>query len=315
MPLLIEVPSQPLQEVFFRLEKAFEKFFRKEANYPKIKKYKDYRSLTFTQFGIGKQYDKKKKVYRTVRRAASFTKGGKLQITRLGVIDINLHRKFDGKVKQVIIKKQNRKWFAIFSVEKRAKPQLIDANNAVGIDLGIKSFAFLSNGQIIDNPTFLRKEEKKLKRAQRRLSRMVKSSKNWCKQLDKVQQIHTKIANQRRDFLHKQSFRIAEQYTFVVVEDLKIRNMVKNRHIAKSIHDAGWGMFRNMLQYKLAHRERTFVKVKPHFTSIECSDCGNYVKKSLSVRTHICPKCGLVMDRDENAARNILNRGLEEVII
>jgi putative transposase len=90
--------------------------------------------------------------------------------------------------------------------------------------------------------------------------------------------------------------------------------MVKNRHIAKSIHDAGWGMFRNMLQYKLNQRQRIFVKVKPHFTSVECSDCGNHVKKSLSVRTHICPKCGLVMDRDENAARNILNRGLEVVV-
>lgn len=312
--LLKEVPSQPLQEVFFRLEKAFEKFFRKEAKYPKIKKYKDYKSLTFTQFGIGKQYDKKKKVYRTVRRAASFTKGGKLQITRLGVIDINMHRKLDGKVKQVVIKKQSKKWFAIFSVEKRVQPQLMNANNAVGIDLGIKSFAFLSNGQKVDNPTFLRKEEKKLKRAQRRLSRMAKGSKNWYKQLDKVQQIHAKIANQRRDFLHKQSYRIAEQYTFVAVEDLKIRNMVKNRHIAKSIHDAGWGMFRNMLQYKLNQRQRIFVKVKPHFTSVECSDCGNHVKKSLSVRTHICPKCGLVMDRDENAARNILNRGLEVVV-
>jgi putative transposase len=113
IPFLKEVPSQPLQEVFFRLEKAFDKFFRKQVKYPKIKKHKDYRSLTFTQLGMSKQYDKKAKKNRTIRKAASFTKGGKLQISKLGTIDIELHRKLDGKVKQVVIKKKNEKWFAI----------------------------------------------------------------------------------------------------------------------------------------------------------------------------------------------------------
>jgi putative transposase len=313
IPFLNEVPSQPLQEVFFRLEKAFDKFFRKEANYPKIKKHKDYRSLTFTQFGMSKQYDKKAKKNRTVRKAASFTKGGKLQISKLGTIDIKLHRKIDGKVKQVVIKKQNQKWFTIFSVEKRVQPQQPVIDNAVGIDLGIKSFAFLSNGEKIDNPNYLRKEERKLKRHQRRLSHKKKGSKNWYKQRAKVQQTHEKVANQRRDFLHRKSYHIAEAYSFVATEDLNIRNMVKNRHLAKSISDAGWGMFRHMLRYKLEQRERTFIKVKPHYTSVECSSCGHHVKKSLSVRTHVCTKCGLVMDRDENAAHNILNRGLEEL--
>ncbi|WP_407269208.1 RNA-guided endonuclease InsQ/TnpB family protein [Radiobacillus sp. PE A8.2] len=144
--------------------------------------------------------------------------------------------------------------------------------NTIGIDLGIQCFAFLSDGRKIEPPKYLLQAEKKLQKEQRRLSRRQKGTGNWEKQVEKVQKIHTKVANQRRDFLHKQSYRIAEAYTVAVVEDLNIRNMVKNRRIAKQIYDAGWGMFRDMLVYKLEHRGRTFIKVKPHYTSVECSD-------------------------------------------
>lgn len=317
-PLLKEVPSQPLQEVFFRLEKAFEKFFRKEAKYPKFKKYKDYNSITFTQFGMARQSSKNKKTGKIkkqlVRRSASLGKSGKLQISNLGLIDIHFHRKLDGKVKQVILKRQGNRWYAIFSVERHVNQTVLSrVHKSTGIDLGIKKFAVLSDGTEIDNPKFLRQKEKQLKRDQRKLSKMMKGSSNWKKQCAKINYLHSKIANQRKDFLHKLSYNITNTYGVVCVEDLKIKNMVKNRHLAKSIHDAGWGMFRSYLAYKCERNGGLLVKVKPHYTSQDCSKCGNAVKKSLSVRTHVCPKCGLVLDRDHNAAINIEVAGLAQI--
>lgn len=312
---LKEVPSQPLQEVFFRLDKAFDKFFKKDAKYPKVKKFKEYNSITFTQFGVKRQYNKCKKTgikkpY-TARLAASLGKGGKLLISGLGLINIDWHRNLDGKVKQVIIKRQGSHWFAIFCVERHVNQTIsLDTHKTTGIDVGIKKFAVLSNGVEIKNPTFLRKEERKLKKAQRKLSKRRKGSKNWYKQLKKAQKIHTKVANQRKDFLHKLSYHVSNSYGTVCVEDLKITNMVKNRHLAKSIHDAGWGMFRNFLNYKCEKNGGRLVKVKPHYTSQNCSTCGDIVKKSLSVRTHVCTKCGTVLDRDHNAAINIEKAGL-----
>jgi putative transposase len=316
-PFLKQVPSQPLQEVFVRLEKSFEKFFRKEAKYPKLKGMKDYTSITFTQFGMDRQNQKSKngQVKRQlVRRAASLGKNGKLQISGLGLIHVVWHRKLDGKVKQVIVKRQGSRWFAIFTVDRKsAFTPKVDFDQTVGIDVGIKKFAILSNGTEIENPKFLRSKEKQLKRVQQRFSRMKKGSENWLKQLKKVQQIHTKVANQRKDFLHKTSFNLARSYSMICVEELKINQMKRNRKLSKSIHDAGWGMFRSFLAYKCEKNGGILVKVKPHYTSQACSSCGTIVKKSLSVRTHICLSCGLIADRDHNAAKNIETKGLEQV--
>ncbi|MED2737335.1 transposase [Bacillus toyonensis] len=310
---LKEVPSQPLQEVFARLEKAYKKFFKKDAGYPKTKSFKEYRSITLTQFGIFK--DKRKDgSYGTSRRACSLTKGGKLLVSKLGVIDIKWHRKLDGRVKQVVIKHQGNRWFATFCVEKHVNQgPIYDVQQTTGIDVGINKFAVLSNGEEVHNPTFLRKEERKLKRAQRKQSKMKKGSKNWYKQVARVQQIHTKISNQRKDFLHKVSFRFTKTYGVICVEDLKIKNMVRNRHLAKSIHDAGWGMFRTFLAYKTERNGGRLVLVKPHYTSQNCSKCGEIVKKSLSVRSHVCKHCGTVLDRDHNAAINIEKAGILQI--
>ncbi len=220
----------------------------------------------------------------------------------------------DGTVKQVVIKRQGGHWFAIFSVEKHVNHKAVDVRfDTTGIDVGIKKFAVLSDGTEIANPRFLHKEEKKLKRMQRKLSRKAKGSENWKKQLEKVKKIHAKVTNQRRDFHHKQSFRISNDYSMVFMEDLTIKNMVKNRHLAKSIHDAGWGNFRNMIAYKCERNGGVLVKIKPHYTSQNCSSCGNHVKKSLSIRTHICKDCGTILDRDHNAALNIENAGLAQM--
>lgn len=250
-----------------------------------------------------------------VRYAASFDSDGNLFISKLGSIKIILHRKPEGNIKQAIIKRKGNRWFAIFSVERPANPpeNLADLIKTTGIDVGIKKFAVLSDGTEIDNPTYLRKKEKSLKRQQKKLSRMKRSSNNWKKQVEKVQKIHAKVANQRRDFQHKQSYWISNKYSVVIVEDLTIRNMVKNRHLAKSIHDAGWGSFKHMLMYKCERNGGFFVKVKPHYTSQNCSACGRTVKKSLSIRTHLCKHCGTILDRDHNAAMNIEKAGLQQI--
>jgi putative transposase len=299
---LKEVPSQPLQEVFVRLQKAFENFFRKDAKYPKQKKYKDYTSLTFPQFGVNKKGN---------RMATSFSDNGKLFNKRLGEIDLLLHRPLDGTIKQMIIKRQSKRWYAIFSVVRQALPASIDTNNVIGIDVGLNKYAVLSNGSEYDNPRFLRKKEKQLKKAQRKLSKKKKGSANYIKQVQRVRQFHEKVANQRKDFLHKLSYNLTKDFSVIAVENLNIRNMVRNRKLSKSISDAGWGRFRNMLAYKCERNGGMLIKVEPKFTSQDCSRCNNRVKKSLSIRTHICKNCGTVLDRDYNAALNILQKALE----
>src|SRR5699024_5302314 len=201
VPLLKTIPSQPLQEVFFRLERAYKNFFKGRAHYPKIKKYKDYNSLTFTQFGIDKQKRKDKKTgkvkVRDVRYAASLDDNNYLLISKLGAVYVNFQRPLEGKVKQVTIKRQGSRWFAIFSVERHVNETVDFPVQSTGIDVGIQKFAVLSDGTTVEKPKFLLKEEKKLKRAQKKLSRMKKGSNNWKKQLQKVQHIHMKVANQR----------------------------------------------------------------------------------------------------------------------
>lgn len=243
-------------------------------------------------------------------------KGKQLFISKLGAIDINLHRPLDGKVKQVVVKRQSDKWFAIFCVERHVNQELTnEMERIIGIDVGINKYLVDSNAVEVENPRFLRKSEKKLKRAQRKLSKMKRGSQNYKKQLNVMRKLHTKIANQRNDFLHKLSYKLSNEYGIICVEDLNIRNMVKNRRLAKSISDAGWGKFVDYLTYKLERTGGTLVKVCPKYTTQDCSGCGNRVKKSLSIRTHICTDCGRILDRDHNAAINIKNAGIASLAV
>ncbi len=164
-PFLKEIPSQPLQEVFARLTKAFDNFFRKDAKYPKQKKYKDYTSMTFPQFGFNEKGN---------RMAMSFSENDKLYNTKLGEIDILIHRPIEGTIKQLIIKRQGKRWYAIFCVERQSLPSTIDTDKAIGIDVGLNKYAVLSNGMELENPRFLRKKEKQLKKVQRKLSKKKK---------------------------------------------------------------------------------------------------------------------------------------------
>jgi len=292
-----ELHSQPAQEVLFRVERAFNNFFRRlktseKPGYPRYKGPGQYKSLTFTQFrdGLG----------------ASF-RNGKLKLSKIGLVKIKLHREIYGEVKTCTIKKeQSGKWYAILTVEEY--PLLYSPNlQSTGIDVGVKEFAVLSSGEAI-NPKHLRKSEKKLKTLQRSLSRKKKGSKNRTKAREKLARQHEKVRNQRKEFHHQLSNQLVWRYGNIVVEDLQIRNMVKNHNLAKSISDAGWGVFISMLTYKAESAGRTVEKVLPHGTTQECSRCGNTVKKYLSVRVHVCSHCGLVLDRDHNAAINILHR-------
>jgi putative transposase len=202
------------------------------------------------------------------------------------------------------------KWFACFScvveVQPRGKPF-----EDVGIDVGLNSYAVLSDGIRIRNPRFYRKEEMRLGLLQRGLSRKVRGSSNWVKAKTGVARLHEKIGNRRADFLHKASRSIADTYQTIYVEDLRITNMVRNRCLAKSIYDAGWGRFIGMIAYKVEGTGGQLIRVNPRNTTQNCFRCRQLVKKTLSERLHECPYCGLVMGRDLNAALNILVRGRE----
>ncbi|MFO7765467.1 MAG: transposase, partial [Pelovirga sp.] len=174
--------------------------------------------------------------------------------------------------------------------------------------VGLKSFATLSDGAEIANPKHLRKTEARLKRSQRALSRKKKGGNNRKTARQVVTNLHRKVRNQRLDFHHKEARKIVNAFGRIVAEDLKISNMVRNRRLSKSISDAGWGGFLSLLASKAEEAGCRFEKIDPRHTSVNCSSCGEKVPKSLAVRTHCCPLCGLVLDRDHNAAINILQR-------
>lgn len=295
--LLKGIHSQVLQDVLFRVDRAYQGFFRrtKEAGgkpgYPRLKGVDRYDSITYPQ-------------------APGFKiENGKLKLSKIGNLRIKMHRDIVGQVKTCTIRKDGKHWYSCFSVEYEPEKRPVPAKR-IGIDVGLKSFATLSDGQEIENPKYLRKSETKLVRVQRALSRRKKGGANRKKARVLVAGVHRKIRNQRMDFHHKEARKIVDSCGKIVVEDLKIRNMVRNHHLAKSISDAGWGSFLNILAYKAEEAGCQFEKVDPKHTSVICSCCGTSVPKTLAIRVHNCPSCGLIMDRDHNAAINILNRAI-----
>lgn len=293
------IHSQVLQDVLKRVDKSFKNFFRRvksgeKPGYPRFKGYGWYDSFTYPQSGFS---------------LSGGSKGNqKLKLSKIGNIKVKLHRTMQGKIKTCTIKREINQWYVCL-VCKAAPEILPKTGKAVGVDVGIEKFAALSDGALIENPKFLRKSELKLKYEQRLLSRKKKGSSSRKKQRDKLAKLHRKIRNQRNDFLHKESRKLVENYDVIVFEDLKIKNMVKNHHLAKSISDASWSRFTEYVSYKAESAGKKVVFVNPKGTSQVCSGCGAVVKKSLSVRVHKCPHCGLVLDRDINAAINILRRG------
>ena len=204
-------------------------------------------------------------------------------------------------------------YYAQFCIQAQRRTEHVPTGKQVGIDVGLKAFSTDSKGNTVENPRHYRKAEKRLKRLQRRLSRKQKKSKNRKKARQAVAYAHLKVQRQREDFARKQANALVTSHDLIAFEELQIRNMVKNRHLAKSIHDAGWGQFLLWVKYYAAIHTIPVIAVSPHYTSQECSACGTLVKKTLSVRTHVCTGCGVVLDRDHNAALNILQKALSTV--
>lgn len=237
-----------------------------------------------------------------------------LWLSKIGEIPIVLHRNIDGEVKQVHLKRERSgKWFACLNVEVDKLSKLKQITKAVGIDLGIKHYIADSDGNFVKHPHHILKTEQRLKHEQRRLSKKKRGSNNVVKQRIKLARVHERIRNQRLDFLHKLSRRYVDNYNLIAVEDLEVKQLMELAYNAKNIVDSAWATFLYMLTYKAERAGRWVVKVNARGTSQGCSNCGELVEKQLWIRVHRCSKCGLEIDRDLNAARNILKLGLEKV--
>ena len=217
------------------------------------------------------------------------------------------------QIKRVRLLKRADGYYVQFGVQTDRVAPHAPTGAQTGIDVGLRAYYTDSEGNTVANPRYFRKAEKRLKRLQRHLSRIRKLSKNRKKARQKVAKAHLKVQRQREDFARKTANALVSSHDLIAYEHLQIRNMVRNRHLAKSIQDAGWGTFLRWVRYYGGLHGVPILAVEPQYTSQDCSACGKRVKKSLSMRTHICPKCGMVLDRDHNAALNILAKALEEM--
>jgi putative transposase len=300
-PSLAKVHSQVLQNVAVRLDLAFKAFFRRvkageeEPGYPRFKGKGRYDSFTYPQFGF------------------KIDEQGKLYASGIGHIKIVLHRPIKGKIKTLTIRcSSTGKWYASFSVE--CEPERLPQRpEQVGIDVGLKTFAMLSDSTEIENPRFLRKEEKALAKVQRKHSKLAKGTPERRKHRKAVARVHERIAWRRDNFTHQESRHIVDSYGVIAVEDLHVNRMTHNHCLAKSIHDASWSEFFSKLSCKAEEAGRKYVAVNPAYTSQDCSRCHHRQVLPLSERTYHCPCCLLSIDRDLNAAQNILGLGLQSL--
>jgi len=298
-PALKTVHSQVLQNAQERVDLAYKAFFRRvkageKPGFPRFKGYHRYHSFTFKQSGF------------------SLQDNGRLRLSKIGEVRIKLHRPIEGTIKTLTVKRDRLgNWYASFSVEVTPKT-LRPTDKVVGIDLGLTTFATLSDGTAIKRQRWFKRDEKDLKRIQRKVSRLPKGSSERRKAVRALNHIYHRINNRRADFSHQESRKLVDTYQVLVFEDLDIADMqaTGNKTINKGIADVAWRQFVQNTVAKAEEAGRTVVRVDPRNTTQMCSGCGQIVKKDLHIRIHDCPHCGLKLSRDLNAAINILTRGL-----
>lgn len=329
-----QIASHVLQDVLLRLEKAFRAFFRRVKNgekpgYPRFQGRNRYDSFTYPD-GAGWKLD--------AHERPPDTKGMvrvNLRLTKIGTVKLHLHRDLAGTIKTLTIKREGEHWYAVFTCE-IGKPEALPVSyEDVGIDLGVTHFAALSTGEFIENPHYYRQAEKKLKKLQASLSRKKHGSHRRKKAAQAVAKVHRHIRNQRRDFQHKASRKVVNRYQVIALEDLRVKNLTKvpaprqdengqylpngasaKAGLSKSILDAGWRTFTEMVSVKAAWAGRMVILVNPFKTSQICSQCHKEgPHKDLAERIHRCAHCGVVVDRDTNAAINILQVAYQQLSV
>ena len=315
-----DIHSQVLQDVLRKVDKAFKAFFARckrgdTPGFPRFQGRDRYNSFTYPQAGF------------------SLTQDSRVCLSKIGSIKVKLHRELQGTIKTCTIKREGTCWYVVFACEVEAAPLPV-SHESVGIDLGLLHFATLSTGETIERgfpkpscPRYFRKGEKKREKLQQALSKKKRGSHRRQKAVQSVAKAHRKVRNQRADFLHKESRMLVNQYGVIVFEELQPANMSRRAKpkqdengtylpngasaksgLNKSIQDAGWGQFVGYCIYKAENAGRTVVQVNPRYTSQVCSGCGTIRKKTLEERWHSC-ECGTELDRDHNAALNILRLG------
>ncbi len=307
-PEFKQVHSQVLQQVVTRVDLAFKAFFRRvkqkgeKVGFPRYKGQRRYDSITYPQFSNGCRLGEKG-----------------LRLGKIGCLRIVQHRLLEGIPKAcTITRTATGKWFATIPCdlgdvpvcEKKQRPD-------VGIDVGLEKFATLSTGEKIPHPRFFRQEEKALAKAQRRWDKVKKLKKTDPvreKRRKVVARVHERIRNKRHNFAHQTARSLVNCFSMIAHEDLSVNRMLHNKYLSKSISDAAWSMFTDCLTYKAEEAGSVVEPVDPAYTSQDCSKCGHRLKKTLSDRRHKCPRCGLDMDRDHNAAINILRLGRQSQV-
>ena len=296
-PELNQIHSQVLQNVVDRLEKSFQGFFRRcksgeKPGFPRFRGMHRYDSFCYPQSGF-------------------VVVGKELKLSKIGSIRIKMHRPIEGDIKTCTIRRNpSGSWDVSISCEVKIKP-LTSNEKSVGIDVGITNFAVFSDGKEIPNPRFFQKEQKALAKAQQKLAKEKKGTKERRRKGKVIAKIHERISNRRKDFCHKESRKIIDQYQYICLEDLSIKKMIEGSFLAKSITDVSWKQFRQFLTYKAVEAGRKLGVVNPAYTTQTCYRCKNIETKKLSEREHRCAKCGYQVARDFNAAQNILALGLD----